>query len=165
MHTARLALVAGCLLLASLPRHALAADIPGIVSTPGEGLQESAGAESEDTISCLAVIYPYSTWQPSLNSTKQTPSTSPPPTYIEGSIDFALVNLGSNPIEAPWTLGVYNPLYTQVLQVISSLCISRLESLRPKQSYQFHVLVEQESFGIHGRTVRNRSYFFELSGA
>ena len=118
MHTSRLLLAAGCLLLTTLPRQAQAAEIPGIVSTPGEGLQPSAGAESSDSVNCLAVIYPYSTWQPNQNSTKQTPSTSPPPSYIEGSIDFALVNLGSNPIEAPWTLGVFNPLYTKVIKLI-----------------------------------------------
>lgn len=94
-----------------------AAEIPGIVSTAGEGIRPSVGAESEDTISCLAVIYPYSTWEPSLNSSAKQPTSSPVPPYVEGSIDFSLVNTGANSIEAPWTLGIYNPQYTQVLQV------------------------------------------------
>jgi len=118
MQTSKLLLAAGCLLLASLPSPSRAAEIPGIVSTAGEGLQPSVDAESVETFSCLAVIYPYSTWQPNTNSSAKLPTPSPPPSFIEGSIDFSLVNLGTNPIEAPWTLGVYNPLYTQVLQVI-----------------------------------------------
>jgi len=117
MQTSRLLLAAGVLMVVSILRHSQAAEIPGIVATAGEGLQPSAGAESEDTVSCLAVIYPYSTWQPLQNSTVKQPSTSPPPSFIEGSIDFSLVNIGSNPIKAPWTLGIFNPLYTQVLQV------------------------------------------------
>lgn len=94
-----------------------AAQLPGIVTTAGEGIRPSVGAESEDTISCLAVIYPYSTWEPVLNSSARQPTSSPVPPYIEGSIDFSIVNTGANTIEAPWTLGVYNPQYTQVLQV------------------------------------------------
>ena len=92
-----------------------AADIPGIVLQPG--VPDSAGAESGDTFSCLAVIYPYSTWQPNVNSSAQQPSSSPVPPYVEGSIDFSITNTGGNPVEAPWTLGVYNPVYTEVLQV------------------------------------------------
>jgi hypothetical protein len=117
MQTPTLLLAAGILLVVSILRPSQAAEIPGIVGTAGEGLQPSAGAESVDTVNCLAVIYPYSTWQPNQNSSARQPSTSPPPSFIEGSIDFSVVNIGSNPIEAPWTLGIYNPLYTQVLQV------------------------------------------------
>ena len=105
------------LLLVAFLRSSSAAVIPGIVSTAGDGIKPSVGAESEDTISCLAVVYPYSTWEPLLNSSAKQPTSSPVPPYVEGSIDFSIVNTGSNPIEAPWTLGVYNPQYTQVLQV------------------------------------------------
>ncbi len=94
-----------------------AAQLDGIVTTAGEGIMPSLGAESEGTVSCLAVIYPYSTWQPNVNSSAKQPTSSPVPPYIEGSIDFSIVNTGSNTIEAPWTLGVYNPQYTEVLQV------------------------------------------------
>ena len=95
----------------------LAAHLDGIVTIPGEGIRPLLGAESEGTVSCLAVIYPYSTWQPNVNSSAKQPTSSPVPPYIEGSIDFSIVNTGSNTIEAPWTLGVYNPQYTEVLQV------------------------------------------------
>ena len=106
-----------CILAISFLRHSLAAQLDGIVTTAGEGIMPSLGAESEGTVSCLAVIYPYSTWQPNVNSSAKQPTSSPVPTYIEGSIDFSIVNTGSNVIEAPWTLGVYNPQYTEVLQV------------------------------------------------
>ena len=91
------------------------AEIEGIVEVPG--IPSSVGAESTETISCLAVIYPYSTWQPTVNSSVQQPTTSPVPPYVEGSIDFSITNYGSSPIEAPWTLGIYNPVYTEILQV------------------------------------------------
>lgn len=82
-------------------------------------LPDSAGAESDDTVSCFAAIYPYSTWQPSINSSARQPTSSPVPPYVEGSIDFSIFNYGKSPIQAPWTLGIYNPYYTQVLQVPS----------------------------------------------
>lgn len=97
---------------------AKAAQIDGIVATPG--LPDSAGTESDTSFNCLAVIYPYSTWQPATNSSAMQPSTSPVPPYVEGSIDFSIQNTGTNTLEAPWTLGIYNPTYTEVLQVGSS---------------------------------------------
>lgn len=92
-----------------------AAQIDGIVATPG--IPNSAGTESDTSFNCLAVIYPYSTWQPSTNSSAIQPSSSPVPPYVEGSIDFSITNVGSNTLQAPWTLGIYNPVYTEVLQV------------------------------------------------
>ena len=106
-----------CLLALTFLRSSLAAELDGIVTTAGQGVMPRLGAESEDTVSCLAVIYPYSTWQPNVNSSAKQPTSSPVPPYIEGSIDFSIVNTGTNSIEAPWTLGVYNPQYTEVLQV------------------------------------------------
>lgn len=82
-------------------------------------LPNSGSIESDNTVSCFAAIYPYSTWQPSINSSARQPSSSPVPPYVEGAINFAIFNYGSNVIQAPWTLGVYNPYYTQVLQVSS----------------------------------------------
>lgn len=110
-----------CLLALPFLRSSLAAQLDGIVTTAGQGIMPSLGAESEDTVSCLAVIYPYSTWQPNVNSSAKQPTSSPVPPYVEGSIDFSIVNTGSNSIVAPWTLGVYNPQYTEVLQVGASL--------------------------------------------
>lgn len=106
-----------CLLALQCLHTSQAAKLQGIVATPGEGLADTAGAESSDSIECLAVIYPYSTWEPTLNSSSRQPTSSPVPPFVEGSIDFSIVNTGSNTIQAPWTLGVYNPQYTQVIQV------------------------------------------------
>lgn len=120
-----LALALALVAAISLKLPVQAAELAGIVTVPGEGIRgaaQNAGAESTDTISCLAVIYPYSTWEPSLNSSAKQPTTSPVPPYVEGSIDFSLVNTGSNPIEAPYTLGIFNPLYTEVIQVCMKSC-------------------------------------------
>lgn len=95
--------------------YARAAEIPGIVLTPV--VPATVESASENTFSCLAVIYPYSTWQPNTNSSSQQPSSSPVPPYVEGSIDFSITNTGGSTVEAPWTLGIYNPVYTEVLQV------------------------------------------------
>ena len=94
------------------------ADIQGIA--PGIVLPDSVGAESDETVSCFAAIYPYSTWQPAINSSSRQPTSSPVPPYVEGSIDFSVFNYGSSDIPAPWTLGIYNPYYTQVLQVMQT---------------------------------------------
>lgn len=101
---------------------AWSATIPGIVLEPG--VPASAGVESEGTFSCLAVVYPYSTWQPSINASSQQPTSSPVPPYVEGAIDFSITNTGGSAVEAPWTLGIYNEAYTQVLQVIISPILS-----------------------------------------
>lgn len=105
--------------LAALSIPAWTADIPGVVLEPG--MPSSAGIESDEGFNCLAVIYPYSTWQPNVNSSDTQPTPSPVPPYVEGAIDFSITNVGANPVRAPWTLGIYNPVYTQVLQVLSPL--------------------------------------------
>lgn len=125
MRKSALILVPSLILTASWQPRVRAAKIEGIVTTAGDEFDPllsynwatNDGAEPFKTTGCLAVVYPYTTSAPSLNNSVAQPTSSPVPPYFEGSLSFSLVNTGLDPIETPWTLGIFNSLYTQVIQV------------------------------------------------
>ena len=93
-------------------------NITGVTLNP-EAIETAPG------VACLAVVRPYATWAPTTNSSSAQPTTSPVPPYVEGAIDFSIINESPDAIDVPWLIGIYNPLYTEVLQV--SVCLGSLK--------------------------------------
>ncbi len=91
------------------PLHAGAVNITGVTTNP-EAIETPPG------VACLAVVRPYATWAPTVNSSSAQPTPSPVPPYVEGAIDFAIINESPVAVDVPWLIGIYNPLYTEVLQ-------------------------------------------------
>ena len=100
-------------------------EVPGIID-PSAVSGSATGIESANPISCSLILLPFNFKTPLLRSKALIPTANPPVTNYTASLTFVVRNLGTQPVDAPWTLTLNNSAYLYVSSVSDLRALSFL---------------------------------------